>query len=113
VISGFNQNGHDDISVPMREQCGKLLNVKIGRDSWIGNKAVVGNHVGEKSIVGAAGISPPRQMQRKLAQIGDVQRASPGEGKFAVVKQVVHHSLQSDYGLFVAYKRLELREFLL
>ena len=56
VISGFNQHGHDDISVPMREQRGELLNVKIGRDSWIGNKAVVGNHVGEKSIVGAASL---------------------------------------------------------
>jgi acetyltransferase-like isoleucine patch superfamily enzyme len=56
VISGFGQHGHDDISVPMREQRGKLLNVTIGRDSWIGNKAVVGNHVGEKSIVGAASL---------------------------------------------------------
>ena len=56
VISGFNQHGHADISVPMREQQGELLNVRIGRDSWIGNKAVVGNHVGEKSIVGAASL---------------------------------------------------------
>jgi len=56
VISGFNQHGHADISVPMREQRGELLNVRIGRDSWIGNKAVVGNHVGEKSIVGAASL---------------------------------------------------------
>ena len=56
VISGFNQHGHADISVPMREQRGELLNVRIGRDSWIGNKAVVGNHVGEKSIVGAAAL---------------------------------------------------------
>ena len=56
VISGFGQHGHDDISVPMREQPGELLNVTIGRDSWIGNKAVVGNHVGEKSIVGAASL---------------------------------------------------------
>jgi len=56
VISGFNQHGHADISVPIREQRGELLNVRIGRDSWIGNKAVVGNHVGEKSIVGAAAL---------------------------------------------------------
>ena len=56
VISGFNQHGAADISIPIREQRGELLNVKIGRDSWIGNKAVVGNHVGEKSIVGAASL---------------------------------------------------------
>jgi len=56
VISGFNQHGHADISVPIREQRGELLNVRIGRDSWIGNKAVVGNHVGEKSVIGAASL---------------------------------------------------------
>jgi acetyltransferase-like isoleucine patch superfamily enzyme len=56
VISGFNQHGHADISIPIREQRGELLNVRIGRDSWIGNKSVVGNHVGEKSIVGAASL---------------------------------------------------------
>ena len=56
VISGFNQHGHADVSVPMKEQQGELLNVKIGRDCWIGNKAVVGNHVGEKSIIGAASL---------------------------------------------------------
>jgi len=56
VISGFNQHGNEDISVPMREQRGELLNVRIGYDSWIGNKAVVGNHVGEKCIIGAASL---------------------------------------------------------
>ena len=56
VISGFNQHGYSDISIPIREQRGELLNVRIGRDSWIGNKAVVGNHLGEKSIVGAASL---------------------------------------------------------
>ena len=56
IISGFNQHGNTDVSIPMREQQGELLNVRIGRDSWIGNKAVVGNHVGEKSIVGAASL---------------------------------------------------------
>ena len=56
VISGFNQHGYKDISIPIREQRGELLNVVIGRDSWIGNKAVVGNHIGEKSIIGTASL---------------------------------------------------------
>ena len=56
IISGFNQHGNTDVSIPMREQQGELLNVRIGRDSWIGNKAVVGNHVGEKCIIGAASL---------------------------------------------------------
>ncbi len=56
VISGFSQHGHLDLDVPMREQKGRLVNVRIGRDSWIGNKAVVGGNVGEKCIIGAASL---------------------------------------------------------
>jgi virginiamycin A acetyltransferase len=56
IISGFAQHGYDDLMLPIREQKGKLLNVCIGRDCWIGNKAIVGNHVGEKCIIGAASL---------------------------------------------------------
>jgi acetyltransferase-like isoleucine patch superfamily enzyme len=56
IISGFRQHGHSDLSIPFREQEGELLNVKIGEGTWIGNKAVVGNHVGERCIIGAASL---------------------------------------------------------
>jgi acetyltransferase-like isoleucine patch superfamily enzyme len=56
IISGFNQHGYSDLFIPIREQKGELLNVRVGQDSWIGNKAVVGNHIGEKCIVGAAAL---------------------------------------------------------
>jgi virginiamycin A acetyltransferase len=56
IISGFAQHGYKDLDVPMRDQKRTLVNVSIGRDSWIGNKAVVGSNVGEKSIIGAASL---------------------------------------------------------
>src|SRR6266542_5181945 len=56
VISGFQQHGYENLDLPIREQEGKLVNVRIGAGSWIGNKAVIGSHVGEKSIVGAASL---------------------------------------------------------
>jgi virginiamycin A acetyltransferase len=56
VMSGFSQHGYSDLSVPIREQEGRLLNVFIGRDSWIGNGAIVGNHVGMKCVIGAAAL---------------------------------------------------------
>jgi virginiamycin A acetyltransferase len=56
IISGFGQHGYADLSIPIREQEGELMNVRIGADSWIGNKAVIGNHVGEKCIIGAAAL---------------------------------------------------------
>jgi virginiamycin A acetyltransferase len=56
VLSGFGQHGWADLTVPIREQLGELLVVEIGDDTWIGNAAVVGNHVGTKCVVGAAAV---------------------------------------------------------
>jgi virginiamycin A acetyltransferase len=56
IMSGFTQHGHSDLSIPIREQKGEMVNVRIGADTWIGNKAVIGNHVGEKCIVGSASL---------------------------------------------------------
>ena len=56
IMSGFAQHGYSDLDIPIREQKGENLNVRIGAGSWIGNKAVVGHHIGEKSIVGAASL---------------------------------------------------------
>jgi virginiamycin A acetyltransferase len=56
IMSGFAQHGYSDLLIPMREQKGEILNVRIGRDTWVGNKAVVGNHIGEKCIIGAASL---------------------------------------------------------
>jgi len=56
IISGFAQHGYADLGIPIRKQQGELLNVRIGCDTWIGNKAVVGNHVGKKCIIGAASL---------------------------------------------------------
>jgi virginiamycin A acetyltransferase len=56
IMSGMSQHGFADLFVPIREQKGELLNVRIGRDTWIGNNTVVGNHVGEKCVIGAAAL---------------------------------------------------------
>jgi virginiamycin A acetyltransferase len=56
IMSGFAQHGYADLEVSIRDQKGALLNVRIGSNTWIGNKAVVGNHVGEQCIVGAASL---------------------------------------------------------
>ena len=56
VMSGFAQHGIADLDKPIREQPGTLLKVRIGEDCWIGNQAVIGAHVGRKSVVGAASL---------------------------------------------------------
>lgn len=56
VMSGFGQHGHADLEKPIREQGGSLIKVRIGADTWIGNKSLVGNHVGRKCIIGSASL---------------------------------------------------------
>jgi acetyltransferase-like isoleucine patch superfamily enzyme len=56
ILSGFGQHGVDDLEKPMREQPGVFLKIRIGEDCWIGNQCLVGNHVGRKSIIGAAAL---------------------------------------------------------
>jgi virginiamycin A acetyltransferase len=56
IMSGFAQHGYSELDIPIREQKGENLNVRIGAGSWIGNKAVVGNHIGEKCIIGASSL---------------------------------------------------------
>lgn len=56
IMSGMGQHGAGKLDVPMRDQPGILQKVRIGADTWVGNKAVIGCDVGEKCIVGAASV---------------------------------------------------------
>ncbi len=56
VLSGLHQHGSDDLETPMRDQPGRLERIKVGKYSWVGNKAVIAADVGEKSIVGAGSL---------------------------------------------------------
>ncbi len=56
IISGKHQHYFDKLDVPIREQGGRLEKITIGRDSWIGNSAVVMANIGEQSIVAAGSV---------------------------------------------------------
>jgi virginiamycin A acetyltransferase len=56
VMSGTGQHGTGDLDTPIREQPGSLKQVRVGADSWVGNKAVIGADVGRKCIIGAASV---------------------------------------------------------
>lgn len=56
IISGFTQHNYSDLSIAIRDQKGSLRNVCVGRDTWIGNGAIVGNDVGTKCVIGAASL---------------------------------------------------------
>ena len=56
VTNGAAQHGTGRLDVPIREQPGTWPRVTIGRDSWIGDRAVVMADVGRHCIIGAGAV---------------------------------------------------------
>ena len=56
IMNGCNQHGIDRLDVPVREQIGDYPKVKIGKDSWIGERATVAASVGNHCVIGAGSL---------------------------------------------------------
>lgn len=56
IPSGGKQHGIDRLDLPIREQPGIWSRVTIGRDSWIGDRAVVLADVGHHCVIGAGSV---------------------------------------------------------
>jgi acetyltransferase-like isoleucine patch superfamily enzyme len=79
IVSGGQVHHFDRTDIPIRLQGGELRKIRIGRDTWIGNKAVVMEDVAEGSVVGAGSVvtkkfepgyvlagSPARPIRRRV-----------------------------------------------
>jgi virginiamycin A acetyltransferase len=53
IANGGSQHGIDRLDIPVREQPGSYPRVTIGRDTWIGDRAVVLADVGMHCVIGA------------------------------------------------------------
>ncbi len=56
IINGPRQHGLDRLDQPIREQPGQWQPVRIGRGSWIGERAVVMADVGSHCVIGAGAV---------------------------------------------------------
>jgi virginiamycin A acetyltransferase len=56
ITNGSRQHGTDRLDLPVREQPGDWPHVTIGRDTWIGDRAVVMADVGAHCVVGAGSV---------------------------------------------------------
>ena len=56
VTNGSRQHGIDRLDVPIREQPGEWPRVTIGRDTWVGDRAVVMADVGQQCVIGAGSV---------------------------------------------------------
>ncbi len=56
IINGARQHGTERLDIPVREQPGEWPRISIGRDSWIGDRAVVMADIGAHCVVGAGAV---------------------------------------------------------
>lgn len=56
VTNGSAQHGTARLDVPVREQPGVWPHVTVGRDTWIGDRAIVMADVGRHCVVGAGSV---------------------------------------------------------
>jgi acetyltransferase-like isoleucine patch superfamily enzyme len=56
LLSGRRQHGFGDPRRPVQEQAGSFTPVRLGRNCWVGNSAVVMADVGDGAVVGAGSV---------------------------------------------------------
>jgi virginiamycin A acetyltransferase len=56
IVNGGNQHGISRLDIPIREQPGVFPRVTIGRNSWIGERAVILADVGQHCVVAAGSV---------------------------------------------------------
>jgi acetyltransferase-like isoleucine patch superfamily enzyme len=56
IMNGSAQHGTGRLDVPVREQPGVWPRVTVGRDAWIGDRAVVMADVGRHCVIGAGSV---------------------------------------------------------
>jgi len=56
IMNGGSQHGIERLDIPIREQPGSWPHITIGRDSWIGDRAVVLADVGKHCVIGAGSL---------------------------------------------------------
>jgi virginiamycin A acetyltransferase len=56
ITNGAGQHGIERLDLPVREQPGAYPRITIGRDTWIGDRAVVMADVGKHCVIGAGSV---------------------------------------------------------
>jgi acetyltransferase-like isoleucine patch superfamily enzyme len=56
IMNGGAQHGIERLDIPIREQPGVWPRITIGKDSWIGDRAVVLANVGNHCVIGAGSV---------------------------------------------------------
>ena len=56
IINGTRQHGIDHLDLPVRDQPGEWPKIRIGCDTWIGERAVIAADLGRHCVIGAGAV---------------------------------------------------------
>lgn len=56
ILSGKNQHDFSDIDTPIKDQGGQYTKISIGKDSWLGNNAVIMANIGKHCVIAAGSV---------------------------------------------------------
>jgi len=56
IPSGARQHGFERLDLPIREQPGVVQRITIGRNTWVGDRAVILANVGQHCVIGAGAV---------------------------------------------------------
>ena len=56
ITSGRHQHWFDRTDIPIRDQGGRFERIHIGKDTWIGNGAIICANVGNGCVIGAGSL---------------------------------------------------------
>ena len=70
IPSGPDTHGIGNLEIPIRCQAGKMRQITVGRDSWVGAGAIVLADVGEQSVVGAGSVLT-KPTQSRTVNVGN------------------------------------------
>ncbi|OKY75631.1 MAG: hypothetical protein BM485_07875 [Desulfobulbaceae bacterium DB1] len=60
ILSGKHQHGYAQIGVPIQEQSGEFIKVRIGENCWIGNGAIIMADLGLQNVIAAGSVVTSR-----------------------------------------------------
>jgi acetyltransferase-like isoleucine patch superfamily enzyme len=56
ILSGRHQHSFDDPRRPIQEQGGSFRQIRLGRNSWVGNRSIIMADVGSDCVIGAGSV---------------------------------------------------------
>jgi acetyltransferase-like isoleucine patch superfamily enzyme len=56
IPSGAHQHGIERLDIPIRQQAGRQMVIRVGKDCWIGSGAIVLADVGDHCVVAAGSV---------------------------------------------------------